>query len=633
MLRPGTLFWKLFLGTTLLIVLVLGTCAWIIVRHVDRFYDQEVAEHLRAEAAVIRHVARPLFDRAHQQELDRFAKALNRARDGGLRITMILADGAVLADSEADPHQMESHANRPEVRAALARGWGEHTRHSRTVDRVMKYVALRVGPEVDPVGVVRVSITHRAIIARAEAIQHLIWTITLLGLLAAVVFALGLASIWSNPIRRITAIARSLSDGDLSARADVRGSDEMSMLAKSLNQMRDHLANQLATIDRQRRSLESLLTQVHEGVVVAGPDGRIALINPAAAWMLRFPDSENIPSRAMVGRAVRECVTHPELRDMLLGETNRKAQDYALNKSGMAEPVAREIRIQRGNGEEELSLLARAADIVLPGFERDQQTSGLGKRRPAGRLLVLTDITELTRTVRVKMDFASNASHELRTPLSTIRAAIETLVNLDLTADPRSARGFLDVIDRQTARMEQMVADLLSVSRIESSPTQFKPQPLSLPHFFEELKKRFLERLHAKELQWTLSVPPDLTTMHANSYLLGITLDNLVDNAIKFTDTGGRISLYCEWDGTSGGPGRAVSIAVADDGCGIPENERGRVFERFYQVEKARSGADRGTGLGLSIVRHAVTAMNGTVRLDSQPGQGTSVTITIPQPE
>ena len=244
---------------------------------------------------------------------------------------------------------------------------------------------------------------------------------------------------------------------------------------------------------------------------------------------------------------------------------------------------------------------------------------------------MLTDITELDRTAQMKMDFASNASHELRTPLATISAAVETLARIDLAANIDSAKRFVDVIGRQCDRMEQMVVDLLDLSRIESARVRFEPQALDLAAFIDNLHSRYKDRLEAGGLKWAVDIAPDVRSITINPYLLRTTVDNLVDNAIKFTDAEGLISVVCRRNTDSETSQNLLSITVTDTGCGIAEDEQDRVFERFYQVEKSRSGTTRGTGLGLSIVRHAVSAMGGTVRLVSRPGEGTSVTVTIPQ--
>jgi signal transduction histidine kinase len=176
-----------------------------------------------------------------------------------------------------------------------------------------------------------------------------------------------------------------------------------------------------------------------------------------------------------------------------------------------------------------------------------------------------------------------------------------------------------------------MVADLLNLSRIESSPSQFKPHELNLRELLGDVHARFSDRLREKTLEWQLDLPPQLHTVEGNLHLLRLILDNLVDNAIKFTEPGGHIRVVCRMERPDATEDRRLLIEVTDDGCGIPDADQARVFERFYQVERARSGPSRGTGLGLSIVRHAVTAMRGTVELVSRLGIGTNVSIRIPQ--
>jgi signal transduction histidine kinase len=385
--------------------------------------------------------------------------------------------------------------------------------------------------------------------------------------------------------------------------------------------------------------LESLLAQLQEGVVVAGPDGKVLLINPAAMRLLGLSRGDAEDSSTLVGLPVEQCVSQHELQRMLIPAASSVDSGALRTDSANVTPDVREVQIQGSNEKGgETFVLAQASDIVLPDFEKEGQLSKPGDQRPAGRMLVLTNISELTRAVRMKMDFASNASHELRTPLSAIRAAIETLGNTNLVEDSEAAKRFLGVIDRHSARMEQMVSDLLDLSRIESSQSRFKPQVVNLQSLLSDLHGRYLERLQAGKLDWVSDIEPDSRLIEANPYLLRVVLENLLDNAIKFTGEGGRIAVSCRWSQRNGKEGEVVAIAVLDNGCGIAPEEQDRVFERFYQVERARSGegsvrADlRGTGLGLSIVKHAVVAMEGSVDLESTPGQGTRVTLTIPQP-
>jgi two-component system phosphate regulon sensor histidine kinase PhoR len=286
--------------------------------------------------------------------------------------------------------------------------------------------------------------------------------------------------------------------------------------------------------------------------------------------------------------------------------------------------LANEIRLEIPSRGGPVVVLARASDIDMP---RRAGTAPL-----TGRILALTDISEIARTIQMKADFVANASHELRTPLSAIRVAIETVLNIDPAEDAESAKRFLRVIDRHSARLEALVADLLALSRLESTSRQAKPAALDLRRFCNELREKWADPVTEKRLHWECTVDSDLQELTVDEDLLGMAVDNLIDNAIRFTDPGGHVSV------AFGREHELVTIQVADDGCGIPEQDQERVFERFYQVAQARSGGEaaqperRGTGLGLAIVRHAAASMGGSVSLTSEPGAGTQVTLKIPQP-
>ncbi len=458
--------------------------------------------------------------------------------------------------------------------------------------------------------------------------RHMVWATLMTAVLTSLVAAMVLARFWSARIRRITAAARRLSRGDLSAKAEVFGSDETAILARSLNQMRDHLVRHLGTIDRQRRTLSSLLAQLREGVVVTGPDERIVLVNPEAQRLLRLTSPK--PDGTFEGLTVERCIPQHDLQLLLrpaaqfgADQSENTHVDPSIVPPAEAEGHFQEIRIQVGGPDGPVSLLARACDMLLPATDGEAESSS-GPSRP-GRLLVLTDITELARAIQVKADFASNASHELRTPLSAIVAAVETIRSLDPQEYRKDADHFLDVIERHSRRMQAMVVDLLDLARLESPLVSFDSVRLPTRDVITEMHDAFADTLVDKELQWQVTIAPDCRELVAQPDLIRIALRNLIENAIRFTPAGGRVELVAQRVNGS------VQLEVVDTGCGIPPAEQPRVFERFYQVGRARSGPDRGTGLGLSIVRHAVAAMNGTVELQSAVGKGTRVTIVLPQ--
>ncbi|MFQ5489132.1 MAG: ATP-binding protein [Phycisphaerae bacterium] len=627
--RTGRFFWKLFLGNALLLGLVLGACVWLIVQVFERFHAEELGRNLRTQALALVPAVADRFSPVHRGQLQALIDKVGGNASEGVRITLVSADGTVLADSQADPGRMESHADRAEVRQALAEGWGESTRWSKTVSRELKYVAVRVGPKSNPVGVLRVAMAVRSIGARTQAERRLIWTIALLALLAAISLALGLARIWSGRIAHLTAAARSLSQGDLSARIAISGRDEVALLARSLNKMRKHLAGQLRTIDEQRLVLEAMLKQLHEGVIVADHAGRIVVTNPAADHLLGLTSGASADDGGASSLTVQKDIHQPALARMLEPPANGAYQGPDFDARDAATFSIEESRLDLPGPGGSVSVLARATDILLPVAAGRAATDAQDGARERGRLLVLTDITELTRTIQMKTDFVANASHELRTPVSAIRAAVETLTDSDTLQDPTAVQRFLGVIDRHSTRLEEMVHSALDLSRIESASARFEPTSVSLQQVCAELHERRRDALEAKQLHWDCQLDPRCERIMVNPHLLSLALGNLLDNALRFTDVGGRVSIRAEH------VREAVSITVADDGCGIAPQEHQRVFERFYQVSASRSGVagsqDRGTGLGLSIVRHAVAAMRGTVELQSAPGRGTEVTVSLPK--
>lgn len=630
-MRTGRFFWKVFLGNALLMMALLGICTALIVSGLNRQYRQQLTESLLWHARFLSDVGLSEARGDPQASLVALSSVLPRlSKDSELRVTLIDRDGVVLADTHADESKVGNHGQRPEVSAAMATGRASSSRWSQSTSRQTHYVALRVGSGDDSPGVIRVATPVHNLFALKPFANRLVLGIGAAGLAACALLALGLAQVWSRPIQRMTAAAQMLAHGELTARADVAGHDEMSQLGRSLNRMRDRLVTQVETADRQRRILEAMLSQLGEGVVLVGEDARVVLANPAARRMLQQDGKPGVPA-AMEGRLIEQCIPNYELQSMLLGGNDAMAPGSRGRQTGAGESRTspdvphnvKERRLQIKGTAGEIAILARAADITLPAF-------GDNAASTTGRLLVMTDISDLSRTIQVKADFAGNASHELRTPLAAIRASIETLLSMQA---PEEMTSFLQMIERHCTRLEAIVRDLLDLSRLEQPGARFQIGVVSMTEVMAELEEHFAKRLIAKKLNWTTDVPPDCRTVHLSKRLLRPALENLIDNAIKFTEPGGTISTECVMERAATGA-RTLQITVADTGCGIPKNEQERVFERFYQVQRARSGgADvRGTGLGLSIVRYAVNAMKGRIEMASEVGRGTRMTLHIPQP-
>ncbi|MCA9270368.1 MAG: HAMP domain-containing protein, partial [Planctomycetales bacterium] len=255
---PRSFFWRLVLGNVVLVAIGLGLSGWAIIRQVDHVYRDDITRQLASSAQLIRFALEDQFAPDNALHLQAFVRRL-AVNESELRITLIAADGTVLAETQANPEKMESHADRPEVIEALRGGRGESERYSKTLDAQMRYVALRVGPGANPVGVVRVATRARGLSARTTAVRLLAYTIGGAGLLLTLGLALWLAYFWSRPLSHIAQAARDLSRGDLNTHIAWQTTDELGQLARALNRMRRQISTQLATIERQRAKLADLV--------------------------------------------------------------------------------------------------------------------------------------------------------------------------------------------------------------------------------------------------------------------------------------------------------------------------------------------------------------------------------------
>lgn len=618
-MRPGGLSWNVFLGSGLLISLALLISFWMVTGEIETLYNAALERELRAETRVLARALRAGWAERDTDLLDATIRTLT-ATDTAVIIAR--TDGTVLAGTEGTPSGPTTLLQYPEIRAALASGEGVDTRQG--VQRATASRVLATLTETNDGSPLLIWLARpvwrfhneQQPFRRTAAAFVLVGVVVLLTLIVALRYR------WTALLGRVTRAARSMATGDLSVRADVLGSDEWARLARALNDTRQRLLADAETIDRQRRMLQSLVHQIGEGVVVVGGDGRIVLINPAAVELLGLHLEPDTSVDALRGRAVEEVIPQHELQRML--QAAREARKQALVQSSEANapsgtgPWEARLKVESSGGV--AYLLARVAELTLPDPTHTADA--------VGWLLVVTDITELSRAMNMQTDFVANASHELRTPISTIRAAVETLLHMDLATEGEAADGFLKVVDRQSERLSAMVSDLLNLSRLDAGVATFEPERVHVARIARGVAERYAQAISDKGLHWEhVTEMGDTATIVVNIHLLQLALDNLVENAIKFTDAGGSVRLTVRRED---GP---VSFEVADTGCGIPETDCGRVFERFYQVERARSGPARGTGLGLSIVRQAVTAMHGSVSLESEVGVGTRVTVRIPQPK
>lgn len=414
--------------------------------------------------------------------------------------------------------------------------------------------------------------------------------------LVSAVTALALVPAWLlarrfvRPLQELTEGANRIAEGEYGHQIHAGVWGESRSLARTFNQMSQRLEAQFQQLEADRQQLRTILGGMIEGVVAIGPSQRVLFANEAAGHMLEFN-----PQNA-VGRPLWEVSRQPQLQELL--NKALKGSEPHREEFEWTGPTARQMAV-----------------YVAP----------LIGDRAAGAILVLNDITELRRLERLRRDFVANVSHELKTPLSVIKACIEALID-GAVEDPDVRRPFLEQIHDQGERLHALILDLISLGRIESGESTLDIQPVPLDHAVADCLDRQRIRAEAKgiSLQGMPSRTENEIAVLADDEALSQVLDNLVDNAVKYTQNGGAILL--SWSRM----GPRVQLQVEDNGPGIPERDLPRIFERFYRVDKARSRQLGGTGLGLAIVKHLVQAMNGTIKVRSQVGRGTTFTINLP---
>ncbi|HEX9849029.1 sensor histidine kinase [Candidatus Deferrimicrobium sp.] len=549
-------------------------------------------ESLLARAHIVAETFRPLLaDPAGNME--RISREGDRlGREIGTRITVVVPDGTVVADSAvgaAGVPGMENHAHHPEIRDALAGTTGVILRRSITVREDQRYAAIPIPIGGTIVGAARASVPVAILTRRLWQITAIIWGTGFAALLLILAGTAVMARKVTGPLTEMQAAAREMGGGNLARRVQVRTGDELEEMANAMNRMASHLADTIGQLDAGKARLETLLANLDDGVIVVAADRSVRMMNREAGKI--FDASETMGA----GRPYPEVIRHPRALAFIDGWIKGE------------EPKPRDV------------------SIVTRRDSRTVRCSGTTVRYPgesnADVLLTLRDVTEDRRLSQVKSEFVSNASHELRTPLTNIRGYLEAIQDaVREGAAPQSS--FVDVALGNALRMERLIDDLLELSRAESGAVPLEKEETSLSAFLSRVADQ--HRSSAKRAGKTVEVEAGGGAFRADLRKLALAFSNLVDNAIKYGKEGGRITLFGRIDGD------ACLLEVADDGPGISPEHLPRIFERFYRVDKGRSRELGGTGLGLSITKHIVESHGGTLRVESRIGVGTRFILRFP---
>ncbi len=600
---PKTLVRQLFLSYLLIMGIPVIFAAWYASHAFNKFYMTQNLEELKFRALLIGSQIEDHFDHSSVSNVDSLCKSLSHKVK--TRFTVVSPLGKVLGDSEKNPDSMGNHLDRAEVISALSGKVGYASRYSQTLKQNMLYTAIPVYTSGKIAAVVRTAVPSLSITsAMTDLFSRIFWAILLMTACAAVVSYLISRKI-SLPINAMKNGAQRFAAGDFSATLLLSGYEETRQLAIALNEMARRLNDMISRITEQNYKLDAILSSMREGVIAIDASEHIILVNNAAA------DLFDIDRPNATGKRFGEVLLDNEIRGFLAKAI--KADD----------PVEEEIVLSLPSSE------ASAAEsyLQLHGSTLHDPT-----RKSIGALMVINDITQIKKLENIKQDFIANVSHELRTPLTSIKGFVETLAGGALD-DPEEARRFLVILNKQADRLHKIVDDLLSLSRIERDAEK-KAIDLSEGRVLDVLNSS-IETCSAKADLKSIAIEcicePSISALMERT-LLEQAVVNLIDNAINYSGNDACIWVRAAYtQPVSTETDSEVVISVEDEGVGIEQEHLGRLFERFYRVDKARSRKMGGTGLGLSIVKHTALAHGGRVDVRSTPGKGSTFFIYLPR--
>ena len=560
------IFFKLLAAFLLVIVAGTVTLDISIRRSWEDSLRETTASNLRQKAAMFAN--RVNHDRSTSlQEI-----AAQEAQAAGARATIIDGTGRVLADSEAQPAALRNLDREPEFVSALKGEIGVNQRRSESLGVPYLYAAAPISG-----GAVRLAYPLSNLAAGMSGSRNTLLLGSSIAFLAALLIAGAAAQLTAHRLRRIVHFSERIAAGDLTARISEPSGDEIGQLAAALDKTARQLETNFAALQTSQRQLETLLNSMEDAVIAIGADNRVQ-------WANRTMDRLQ---RTRFNAPVVETVRDPDF-----------------------------LRIIRGANESRQVVTGRAGSI-LPGRIFDVTAAPMPG---GGAVAVLRDLTETERMEKTRRDFIANVSHELRTPLTSIQGYAETLLD---SSENNHSREFLEIIRKNASRMSRLTEDLLTLARVESGEHQFDVQPTAPLELLNEAVESFQEKARAQGIELQVENSTE-ALVDADREAIHQVFSNLIDNAIKYAASGGRVVLGAQ-------PAEyGVQFYVRDFGVGIPSEHLPRLFERFYRVDKARSRESGGTGLGLAIAKHIVFAHGGTIRAESELNHGSVFYFTLP---
>lgn len=592
-MKKKPLYWQIFPYYVMLVLATLLIVAWYSSLSMRQYLLAHFAEDLRDRAHLMTPTILPQFESQNWADLDRICKDIGSRTQ--MLLSVILSDGRVVGDSDANPADMPSQADRPEILQALSGAEGRTIQFHEGRGQTMMFLALPLpSGGAQPSGILRAALPITSIEQKRSEVWTRIAFFAFFVILAAGAASFFISKRISRPLAEMQKGALRFSRGELVYKLTSPDARELASLAETMNQMASTLNDRIRTIVRQRNELEAVLSSMMEGVLAVDQQERVIISNEALARIFGKRPPE------LIGRALHEVI--------------RSSDFHRFVRSAMSIPEPLEEDIQLFTDTERT---LRVCSTPLKGAQNEE----------IGTLFLLHDVTNIRFLENVRRDFAVNVSHEIKTPLTAIKGFVETLLQ-ERPVAPAENQRFLKIIEKHVNRLVAIVEDLIGLSRIQEEDQ--KKAVVLKPAALEPVIQRAVgiceDKAAAKQIRIVYQ-PHGPIWAPINSALLERAVCNLIDNAVNYSDAGKHVLIY-----TWAEPG-CIQIAVEDFGIGIAKKDQQRIFERFYRVDKARSRESGGTGLGLAIVKHIVNAHQGRIKIESKLGKGSRFIIELPAPE
>ncbi|MBA4385773.1 MAG: hypothetical protein C0410_13635 [Anaerolinea sp.] len=564
----------------ILLALSLGSIAVSTSVFFDRFVLTNLEKELISEATL---ASESLTNNPFLSDVD--ANANHLAEITGNRVTIILADGTVVGESDHNTASMENHLKRPEVQAALQNKIEPFIRLSLTMHQRYIYVAAPVYNKQGIIGVVRLARSLEYYDTTIAKFRMILLITAGASLLIALIFMFLQTSKKFNPLRKISEAIFTSSEGELKTIAAKGRKDEIGLLITSHNTQVEKINLQIQNLRNERTKLSAVLFNMTDGVILVNAHGVVSMINPSAQKLFQTN------FQADQGNTLIEVV--------------RQHQIVELWQLTLQTGKTQNTTIQTSMEKDNVQVIASLLGPILPGEV----------------LLLFQDLTLLRKLETVRKDFVSNISHELRTPLASLKALTETLQNGAIN-DPKVSNRFLTQMDEEIDNLTQIVTEILELSKIESGKVPLEIKCCSISDIVTRPVERMRMQAERAGIALESELSDDLPDIEVDKVRIQQVFVNLIHNAIKFTSPGGSIKV------SAAQKDQAVHFCIADTGIGIPPADLKRIFERFYKTDPSRSSS--GTGLGLSISKHIVEAHGGKLWVESTLGLGSTFTFSIP---